>query len=408
MSARKILHLDLDAFFCACEELKDPSLAGKAFAVGGQAARRGVIASCSYAARQKGVHSAMPTIQALKLCPELIIINGHHGDYGIQSEKVMAVIGQLTPLVEQISIDEAFMDVSDLSQDLQIIAWELQSRVQVATQLPCSLGGATNKLVAKIATDTGKAINRGNSYPRAILIVPEGDEARFLAPLPVKAMWGVGPKMTVALAKLGFKTIGDLANSPAGLLEKHFGKYGIELAQHARGVDTRLVTVESEIKSVSQETTFDRDTNDLHYLRQTLKGLSQKVGFRLRQSNICGKVVRIKIRWSDFSTHTRQISLLQPTDQDGVIYATAMKLVDDIWDGDCLIRLIGVGVSGLDERNHQMSLFDTPTEKERRLLTALDDLHERYGKKSVTSGDELGRETDNKKFTSQKTGSNLS
>ena len=389
MTPRKILHLDLDAFFCACEELKDASLAGKAFAVGGQAGRRGVIASCSYAARQMGIHSAMHTVQALKLCPKLIMISGHHGEYGQLSERVMAIIGQFSPLVEQVSIDEAFLDVSDLPQDLETIARELQARVQTETHLPCSLGGAANKLVAKIATDTGKARNRGNSYPRAILIVPPGKEAEFLAPLPVKAMWGIGPKMDESLAKLGIKTIGDLANYAPELLERHFGKYGRELAEHARGRDDRPVTVESEMKSISQETTFDRDTNDLDALRQTLKELSQKVGFRLRQNNVCGKVVRIKLRWSDFSTHTRQVSLPQPTDQDGVIYETAMKLLMENWDSERLIRLIGVGVSALDERSHQMSLFDTPTEKEHRLLTALDELHARYGKLSVTSADEL-------------------
>ncbi|MHC1740797.1 MAG: DNA polymerase IV [Anaerolineaceae bacterium] len=390
---RKILHLDLDAFFCACEELKDSTLAGKAFAVGGQAGRRGVIASCSYAARQKGVHSAMPTGQALRLCPELIIISGHHGDYGIQSDKVMAIIGQLTPLVEQISIDEAFMDVTDLPQDLETIARDLQSRVLAETRLPCSLGGASNKLVAKIATDTGKARNRSNSYPRAILVVPAGQEGQFLAPLPVKAMWGIGPKTEEALAILGIKRIADLANYPAPQLENHFGKYGKELADRARGIDDRPVTVEYEVKSISQETTFDRDTNDLMQLRQTFKELSQKVGLRLRKNSVCGKVIRIKMRWADFSTFTRQISLPQPTDQDGVIYDVSMKLFEANWDGEQLIRLIGVGVSDLDQSDRQMSLFDTPIEKEHRLLTALDEIHERFGNQSVTRADTLKRKT---------------
>ena len=389
MTPRKILHLDLDAFFCACEELKNPLLAGKAFAVGGQASQRGVIATCSYPARQKGVHSALPTAQAFKLCPELILISGHHTDYGEKSRQVMDIIKQLTPLVEQISVDEAFMDVSDLPQDLETIARQLQNRVRIETKLPCSLGGASNKLVAKIATDTGKARNRGNDYPRAILIVPAGQEAQFLAPLPVKAMWGVGPKMEAALIKLGIKTLADLAAYPPAQLEKHFGKYGAELAAHARGMDDRPVSLESQMKSVSQETTFDRDTNDLFYLRQTLHELSRQVGFRLRQSQVCGKVVRIKMRWADFSTFTRQVSLSQATDQDGVIFDIALKLFTDNWDGEQLIRLIGVGVSSLDQMSHQLSLFDTPNEKEHRLLNALDELHERFGKQSVTSGNIL-------------------
>jgi DNA polymerase-4 len=389
MAARKILHLDLDAFFCACEELKDPSLAGKAFAVGGQAGRRGVIASCSYAARQRGVHSAMPTGQALQLCPELLIISGHHSNYSEMSEKVMAIIGRLTPLVERVSVDEAFMDVSDLPQEMEDIARKLQAQVREETNLPCSVGGASNKLVAKIATDTGKARNRSNNYPRAILIVPPGEEEAFLAPLPVKAMWGIGPKMDEALFSLGIKTIGDLAAFPQIQLEKRFGKYGTELAAHAHGIDDRPVTVEYEMKSISQETTYDKDTNDAEQLHQTLRALSQKVGFRLRQNKVVGKVVRIKMRWADFSTFTRQISLAQPTDQDGVIFNTALKLFLDNWDHEQLIRLIGVGVSALEESSHQMSLFDTPNEKEHRLLTALDEIHEKYGKQSVTSADAL-------------------
>ena len=311
----------------------------------------------------------------------------------------MKIIAHLTPLVEQVSIDEAFMDISDLPQDLETIARDLQQRVDLETHLPCSLGGATNKLVAKIATDTGKVRQHSNTYPRAILIVPPGEEATFLAPLAVKAMWGIGPKTEAALAVLGIKTISDLANYPSGQLETHFGKYGAELAEHARGVDDRPVTVEYETKSISQETTFDRDTNDSEHLSQTMKSLARKVGFRLRQSNVCGKVVRIKIRWSDFTTYTRQISLQQPTDQDGVIYDVAMKLFTNNWDGEQLIRLVGVGVSALDENNHQMSLFDTPTEKEHRLLTALDEIHERYGKGSVTSGDVLNRESMKKSST---------
>lgn len=402
MSPRKILHLDLDAFFCACEELKDASLAGKAFAVGGQAGRRGVIASCSYPARKMGVHSAMPTGQAMRLCPNLILISGHHGDYGVQSDRVMRILGDLTPLLEQVSIDEAFMDVTDLPQPMEVLARELQAKVQVETRLPCSIGGAANKLVAKIATDTGKARSKKDDYPRAILIVPPGTEAQFLAPLPAKAMWGIGPKMESALAGLGIKTIGDLAEYPQVILERHFGKYGKELWQHAHGVDERPVVVEYEAKSVSQETTFDRDTNDLDELHQTLKQLSRKVGLRLRQGGLCGKVVRLKLRWADFSTHTRQTSLLQPTDQDGIIYETSLKLLEGLWEGDRQVRLIGVGVANLADRTHQMSLFDTPNEKERRLLSALDELHEKYGKKAVTSGDRLEGQIKPKKKQNEK------
>jgi DNA polymerase-4 len=251
------------------------------------------------------------------------------------------------------------------------------------TGLPCSIGAATNKLVAKIATDTGKSRSKGDSYPRAILVVAPGREAEFLAPLPVKAMWGVGPKFEAALANAGIKTIGDLASKTKGELERSFGKYAGEMADRARGIDDRPVTVEHEAKSISQEVTFNKDTADLTELRRTLQDLSAKVGYRLRQENVCARVIRLKIRWSDFSTHTRQVSLQQPTDQDGVIYSTAENLFKGIWESGKPVRLIGVGGADLIETAHQMSLWETPTEKERRLLEALDELRERFGKGAV-------------------------
>ena len=386
---RKILHLDLDAFFCAVEELKDPSLAGKAFAVGGSANHRGVISTCSYPARKFGVHSAMPTGQAMKLCPQLLLISGFHSEYSAKSREVMAIVNQLTGLVEQVSVDEAFMDVTDLPEDGETIARRLQAEVLEKTSLPCSIGVASNKLVAKIATDTGKSRSGGDSYPRAILVVPPGHEADFLAPLPVKAMWGVGPKAEIVLKNAGMNTIGDIAKRSKKELENLFGKYGADLYNHARGIDERPISQGREAKSISQETTFARDTNDLTYLRRTLKDLSAHVGYSLRQDGYCARVVRLKIRWSDFSTNTRQVSLPQPTDQDGVIYSNAEKLFKSIWESGKPVRLIGVGCADLVETSHQMSLWETPTEKERRLLDALDDLREKYGKGAVKHGNKL-------------------
>ncbi len=386
---RKILHLDLDAFFCAVEELNDPSLAGKAFAVGGRAEHRGVISTCSYAARQYGIHSAMPTGQAFKLCPHLLLISGRHSNYSAKSREVMDIVHQLTGLVEQVSVDEAFMDVTDLPEDGETIARRLQADVLEKTGLPCSIGVASNKLVAKVATDTGKARNKGNGYPRAILVVPPGQEAEFLAPLPVKAMWGVGPKMEKTLHDAGILTLGDIPKRSKRELERLFGKYGYELYDHALGIDDRQISLGREAKSMSQETTFAKDVSDPMLLRQTLKDLSAHVGYQLRQEGYCAKVVRLKIRWSDFSTHTRQTSLAQPTDQDGVIYSTVEALFRSIWENGKPVRLIGVGGADLVETSHQMSLWETPTEKERRLLDALDDLRERYGKGAVKRGHKL-------------------
>ena len=386
---RKIIHLDLDAFFCAVEELKDPSLAGKAFAVGGKAGQRGVISTCSYAARRKGVHSAMPTGQALRLCPELILISSNFGDYGTKSDQVMEILHQLSGLVEQVSVDEAFVDVTDLPEPAEQIARDLQARVKRETGLPCSIGVASNKLVAKVATDFGKASSKGSGYPCAITVVPPGTEAEFLAPLPAKAMWGVGPKMEASLAAIGLNTLGQIAACGPDFLEHHFGKYGLDLHRYARGIDDRPVTVEYEAKSISQETTFARDVDDLATVRKRLQELSAKVGYRMRCDGVCARVIRIKLRWSDFSTHTRQVALSSPTDQDSIIAGTAETLLMKIWQNDRAVRLIGVGGSDLVERVHQLDLWDATTEKERKLLTALDELKEKYGKRIVQHGDRL-------------------
>ncbi len=246
-----------------------------------------------------------------------------------------------------------------------------------------------NKLVAKIATDTGKSSRKGSNYPRSILCVPPGKEAEFLAPLQVNAMWGVGPKMAASLADMGMRTIGDIANSPLELMERRFGKYGADLHRHAQGIDDRPITVEYEAKSISQEVTFVNDTTDLTFLRSTLRDLSAKVGYRMRCDGVCARVIRIKLRWSDFTTLTRQVALSAPTDQDGIIYTTAESLLKKVWQPDRAVRLIGVGGSNLIEQVHQLSLFDTQTEKERRLLGALDELREKFGKGAVQRADHL-------------------
>jgi len=388
---RKILHLDLDAFFCAVEEQKDPSLAGKAFAVGGKAGQRGVISSCSYPARRKGVHSAMPTGQALRLCPELILISSNFGDYSAKSFQVMEILHQLSGLVEQVSVDEAFIDVTDLPDPVEQIARALQARVKIETGLPCSIGAASNKLVAKIATDTGKSHSASPGYPQAILCVPAGAERDFLSPLPVRAMWGVGPKMESSLAEMGLHTIGDIANCPLDMMVRRFGKYGADLHRHAQGIDDQPLTVAYEAKSISQEVTFERDTSDLVFLRRTLHDLAIKVGYRMRCDGVCARVIRIKLRWSDFTTHTRQVMLPAPTDQDGVIAAEAEALLMKLWQPDRAVRLIGVGGSNLVEHAHQLTLWETGTEKERKLLTALDELREKYGKGAVKRADHLRR-----------------
>ncbi len=385
---RKILHLDLDAFFCAVEEQRDPTLAGKSFAVGGRPEERGVVASCSYAARQLGVRSAMPMGRALRLCPGLIITPARHGVYRAVSQQVMARLHALTPLVEQLSIDEAFLDVSDLPEEAETIARRLQSTIRAELKLPCSLGAASNKLVAKMANNVGKAANRGPHPPNAITVVAPGREAEFLAPLAAEELWGVGPKTAQRLAEIGIRTIGDIARQPVSDLARLFGKHGEEMARHARGLDDRPMVTTHESKSISQEITFVRDVSDVELLRRELDSQARKVAAELRRKELLAGVVKIKLRWADFTTLTRQMTLEQPDNDAAKIARIAFQLLQKAWDGRPL-RLIGVGVGGLTSAARQMSLWEQPNEREEQLQRTLGELRARYGEKVIHRASDL-------------------
>ena len=376
---RKILHLDLDAFFCSVEELLDPSLKGKPFAVGGNPQGRGVVSSSSYAARKFGVHSAMPMARALSLCPELIVIHHRHGLYGEYSNKVMDILRSYTPLFQQVSIDEAFLDVSDLPKPAGAIAREIQERVDREVHLPCSLGVATNKLVAKVANDFGKSQVKSGQAPRQITIVPPGEEAAFLAPLDIQSLWGIGPKTSQKLHGQGIHTIGQLAALSIAELEAYFGNNALEMHARALGIDPSPVHSEREVKSVSNEVTFTKDTTDSEVLRQTLRALADKVGYRLRQAGFAGSVVQIKLRYSNFETITRQTALPQPTNLDDEIYAAAEKLFEANIIPTRAVRLIGIGVSRLNPPYRQLSLWDNNQDEKEKLASAIDQLKEKYG-----------------------------
>ena len=387
---RKILHLDLDAFFCAVEELRDPSLRGTPFAVGGRPDQRGVVASCSYAARRFDVRSAMPTALALRQCPQLVLVSGHYGAYREASQQVMQRVHALTPLVEQLSIDEAFLDVSDLPEPGEAIAKALQAGVNRELRLPCSLGVATNKLVAKIANNFGKSAHRTDVAPNAITVVAPGREADFLAPLAVAELWGVGPVTAGRLAELGIRTIGDLARYPESELVRRFGKHGRHLPLLARGLDDSPVIGEREVKSISQETTFARDVSDGVVLRHRLRVLAERVGRRLRRHGLYGTTVKIKLRWSDFTTLTRQMTLEQPTDLDSVICEVAAQLFARTWLPGKPVRLLGVGVCGLAANAYQLQLWaDRRLERSRRLQATLDTVRERFGSRAIRRASEL-------------------
>lgn len=386
---RAILHLDLDAFFCAVEEQRDPSLAGKPFAVGGRPEERGVVASCSYAARQYGIHSAMPMSQALRRCPALIIVPSHFAAYRAASAEVMARLKALTPLVEQISIDEAFLDVTALETPGTILARQLQRAIREELALPCSLGVATNKLVAKIATDVGKAGAKTGAAPYALCIVPPGTEAAFLAPLPTRALWGIGPRTAERLAALGIHTIGELARTPVLDLIRRFGKYGTDLAKHARGEDERPIQVTHIAKSLSKERTFAQDVQEETLLRRTLQEQAGEVARALQRKGFRGATITLKLRWADFTTLTRQISLPAPTDQEAIITSAALRLFAQTWQAGRPVRLIGVGVSGFRSESAQMSLWEmiTPVEEKRQQVeAALAQVRARFGEEVVRWG----------------------
>lgn len=390
---RKILHLDLDAFFCEVEAQDNPALRGIPFAVGGRPDQRGVVASCSYEARRFGVRSAMPMAQALRLCPDLVIVGQHRGRYSKASKAVMAHLHDLTPFVEQLSIDEAFLDVTLLSDSAETIARQLQATINDDPGLPCSLGVATNKLVAKIANTVGKAeaSQDASGAPNAIKVVPPGEEAAFLAPLAITELWGVGPKTAQRLATLGIHTIGDLAAWPQEEITRRFGAHGASIARHARGIDERDVETSHETKSISQETTFNRDVTSAKTLYRVLRQQADSVGRRVRQSGVAGTTVKIKLRWSDFTTLTRQVTLPNPTDQDDEIYQASAQLLAQNWPPGKAVRLIGVGVSGLTEPRRQLGLWENPDEvaEKRRLQDTLDDLRERFGDDAIRRGSDL-------------------
>jgi DNA polymerase-4 len=385
---RLILHLDLDAFFCAVEERRDPSLRGKAFAVGGQPDERGVVASCSYAARQFGVRSAMPMARARRLVPNLIIVSGKHKLYRETSKQVMEKLYGLTALVEQISIDEAFLDITGLPGSPEAIARGLQGAIREELGLPSSIGIASNKLVAKIATEVGKKSAKGSGPPFGLTIVPAGEEAAFLAPLPADMLWGVGPKTSARLTELGIRTIGDIARWPEGELARLFGENGRDLARHARGGDDRPIVTERETKSISQEITFSRDVRDDKLLQKTVREQAAEVAAQLQRSHLAGGTVKLKIRWPDFTTLTRQTTLPQATDREAEIAETALKLLKAVRKPHEAVRLIGVGVSGLGPPVRQLSLWDAPdAERSARLQEAVDELRTKYGANVIRHGE---------------------
>ena len=349
---RAIVHLDLDAFFAAVEVLENPDLAGKPVIVGGEPQGRGVVASASYPARAFGVRSAMPTSRALALCPNAIVLPPRHHLYRDFSRRVMQLLEQASPLMEQLSVDEAFLDVTDVvaSWEASIeLARRLQRQVKEEIGLSASLGVATNKLVAKIASDHHK--------PGGLTVVRPGEEAAFLAPLPVQVLWGVGPVTAQKLAGMGITHVGDLIRVSEQDLRARFGHQGATMARQAQGIDHRPLVAERDPKSLSQERTFAQDLSDAKDLEQQLRNLSRRVSSRLKRANLVAGTVAVKLRYADFTTCTRQISLSVPTDNEQEIYQTALTLLHRGWQPGRAIRLLGVAGRQLSPPVGQLPLL---------------------------------------------------
>lgn len=383
---RKILHVDIDAFFCSVEELLDPLLKDKAFATGGTSDGRGVVTSCSYAARLHGVRSAMPMQKAMRMCRDLLTVTGHYEYYSRYSKRVMNIFQNITPLVEPISIDEAFLDVTDLPQDPKNIALDIQMKIRRETGLPSSIGAASNKLVAKIATNIGKSDHKKPTPPMAIKVIPPGQEKLFLETLPIVEMWGIGPRSEKLLHDFGIVLIGDIQRIQIEKLENILGNFAYILKKRALGIDDRLVGNDGNVKSISNERTFFDNLEKKNEIYSIIKDLSEKVGRRLRKRGLSGRTVRLKIRWPNFDTITRQLTLNQPTNHDSVIFSSSKNLFEKVWAEGKGVRLIGICVSKLESDIHQLSLFNKNFEKEKMLLEAMDDLQERFGKEIINKG----------------------
>ncbi|MGH2482839.1 MAG: DNA polymerase IV [Candidatus Limnocylindria bacterium] len=386
---RTIIHADLDAYYASVEVLDNPSLRGLPVIVGGRPDDRGVVSAASYEARRFGVHSAMPLRTAARLCPQVVFLPGRFQRYAEVSLQVMRIFDAFAPLVEPISLDEAFLDVTGApAGDGRTIGQAIKDQVQTDVGLVVSVGVATNKLVAKVASDLRK--------PDALVVVEPGDEAAFLAPLPVSRLWGVGPRVRQALADYGVTTIGQLAAVPEATLRRRFGRHGVELGHRARGIDPSPVVPGYAPKSIGHEHTFNTDITERTGLDGTLLWLSESVAGRLRRHQMAAGGVQLKLRYEGFETLTRQATLPQPTTDAQVLLEVTHRLLDRTLQPGRAVRLIGITAISLVDAQ-QLTLFGDG-QRVQRLAEATDAVREKFGDRAITRA-RLLREAPERRFS---------
>lgn len=385
---RRILHIDMDAFFASVEQVLNPALRGKPLIIGGEKTdTRGVVSTASYEARKFGVHSAMPLAQAKRLCPHGIFMRGNHARYREASLKVRAVLESVSPIVEPASIDEAYIDVSG-SQRLfggdDAIAAYIKQRIREETNLPCTIAISPNKLVSKIATDHVK--------PDGYICIAAGEEAAFLRPLPLVKLPGAGPRTREILERYGVRTIGDLADVPIDTLTRVFGPSGHSLQRAARGESTAPVETDATPKSISRETTFDEDLADWDKVERVLIYLAERTAYTLREHGMETKCVTLKVRYTGFITKTFSQSLPEPTSLDGAIVKILHELIPKARERRDKIRLIGVALTSLSQNQHQLRLFGAQnSEKWEKVLESVDKVRGRHGFESLRSAKSVSR-----------------
>ncbi len=374
-------HLDLDAFFISVERILDPQIIGKPVVVGGDPHGRGVVAACSYEAREYGIYSGMPIRKAYQLCPHGIYLRGHYDEYVRYSNVVRRILENKFPLVEQASIDEFYLDFTGcegIYGHPYFYASRIQGEIKRELGLPCSIGIASNKFVAKVASDYAK--------PEGITFVVPGREAEFLDPLPVEAMPGVGEVMKRELNDRGFYTIGQIARTPKSYFQMVFGKWGAVMHSHACGEGSNLISIHYEQKSISRETTFQTDTTDFEFVEKTLLELVEDAGNALRAENYMAGTISVKLRYSDFVTVTRAKTISEVTDNDKVIFKVALNLLHKAWTRRVSIRLVGIHLSNFVITTEQEKLFPSLEEKQRRVLRTIDRLKSKYGFEVIRFG----------------------